>query len=103
MIRTIAIAAMMGGLMAVPVATPTQAATMGANCLILPLLQADCRAAISEALGAHHAAVEAAVAAPKAAASKVAAADVPQLPHLLFWWTNCHRAAAGAGHLYDCD
>jgi hypothetical protein len=103
MIRIMAIAAMIGGFMAVPVATPTQAATMGANCLILPLLQADCRAAISEAISAHHAAVATAVAAPRAAAHKVAAADVPKLPHLLFWWTNCHRAEAGAKHLFDCD
>jgi hypothetical protein len=88
MIRTIALAAMMGGLMAVPVATPVQAASVGANCLILPLLQADCRAAINEVVSARHS----------------AALDARQGPRLAWWWAlNCHRAEAGAGHLYDCD
>jgi hypothetical protein len=87
MIKTLAVAALVGSMMTVPTIAPVQAATMGANCLILPLLQADCRAAISEMVSATHA----------------AAMDAKKGPRFAWWWAvDCTRAPAGAGHLYDC-
>ena len=88
MIKILAAAALVGSLMTVPTVAPVQAAAMGANCLILPLLQADCRAAISEMVSAKH----------------VAALASNPGPKVHWWWAvDCKRAPAGSGHLFDCE
>jgi hypothetical protein len=87
MIKTLAVAALVGSLMSIPVAVAPAQAKMGANCLIFPLLQADCRAEIHDIVAAHHAAV----------------VDPAQGPRFAWWWAvNCTRAADGSGHLLDC-
>lgn len=82
------------GTLTVPAAlvpTAASAATIPAKCVVLPLLQKDCRAAISEAAGdirdAAGAAAEAAIAAP-------AKASVPV-------WT-CERTKGGKA-LFSCS
>ncbi len=69
-------------------ATPMAAAKVTTQCFFLPLLP-DC-------LSAWKAETDAVVA--KVAAAPKAAVTVPKLPAL----PDCTKAAAGAGHLYDC-
>jgi hypothetical protein len=90
--KTIAVAALAAAAFAAP-ALPVQAASdVPSHCLILPLLKADCRAAISDA-------VESGTV--KVASASVATAEVSWPVPL--WWKNCTRAPAGSGHLYDCE
>ena len=86
--KTIAVVALVAAAFAAPV-LPVQAApaASNANCLVLPLLQADCRAEMREHAASHHAAVK--------ASAKAHKWPVPTL------W-NCERAPAGSGHLLDC-
>ena len=87
MIKTIAAAALVGSLMSIPVAVAPAQAKMGANCLILPLLQADCRAEI-------HAIV---------AERNPVVVDKAQGPRFLWWWAlDCERTPKGSKYLLDC-
>ncbi|MHB1111491.1 MAG: hypothetical protein ACYCZU_14390, partial [Devosia sp.] len=72
------------------------ASSYPAKCLILPLLQADCRAAISDTID-HAGDATATVASAGASAAKEAAVAWP----VPVWW-DCEPAPAGSGHLYDC-
>ena len=90
--KTIALAALLAtAAIAAPV-LPVQAAPASdhAKCLVLPLLQADCREAIREHAGEHHAAVKAHVEGHKV-----------HWPAPLWW--NCEPAPAGSGHMLDCE
>lgn len=85
--KTIAVAALVAATFAAAPVIPAQAASYPAHCLVLPLLQADCRAVIRENIG------ETAAAARSAA--KVRKIELPVIG-------GCERAPAGSGHLYDC-
>jgi hypothetical protein len=89
--KSIAVAALLAVAFAAPtVSVQAAPASDHAHCLVLPLLQADCREAIREHANAHHAAVKARV---EARTVKAPA------PH---WW-RCERAPAGSGYLLSCD
>ena len=94
--KTIAVAALLAAsFTAAPVIVPAQAASsFPAKCLILPLLQADCRAVISDNIKDVGDATATVASSTKAAVESV---DWP----VPVWW-NCTRAPAGSGHLYDC-
>ncbi|MDP1731483.1 MAG: hypothetical protein Q8L54_09980 [Devosia sp.] len=97
--KTIAVAALFVASFAAP-ALPVQAASSyPAKCLVLPLLQSECRTVISnnisEAASATHAVASSSVSAARKAAGKI------KWPAPL--WLNCEPAPAGSGHLYDCD
>jgi hypothetical protein len=84
---------------------PVQAATFGANCLFFPLLQADCRDAISDAIQGTSAAVTAAAVTTSSAVTAEAPdfTDPKRGPRIAFWWAqSCTAAPAGSGHLLDC-
>ena len=90
--KTIALAALLAAAAIAAPTLPVQAAPASdnANCLVLPLLQADCREAIREHATAHHAAVKARVESRKV--------EWPA-PH----WYRCEPAPAGSGHMLDCE
>ena len=89
--KSIAVVALLAVAFAAPaVSVQAAPASENANCLVLPLLQADCREAIREHASAHHAAVKAHV---EARSIKAPA------PH---WW-RCERAPAGSGYLLSCE
>jgi hypothetical protein len=97
--KTIAVAALLAASFAAPV-IPTQAASSyPAKCLVLPLLQSDCRAVISDNLNDAASATRT-VATRSTSAARRAAGKV-EWPVPL--WTSCEPAPAGSGHLYDCD
>jgi len=98
--KTFAVAALLAAsFAAAPAVVPAQAAsTYPAKCLVLPLLQADCRAVISDNIND---ATDATVTVASATVSATKrAADAVSLP-VPMWW-NCESAPAGSGHLYDC-
>jgi hypothetical protein len=97
--KTIAVAALIAASFAAAPVLPVQAASSyPAKCLILPLLQADCVAVISDnvsdATGATVTVASATVSAAKDTADSI------KLPAPMWW--NCDPAPAGSGHLYDC-
>lgn len=97
--RTLAIAALVAASAAAPLVmtTPATAAPSAypANCLVLPLLQAECRAIWRDAWDGG---VDGeAVLVTTAATSTERAISWP----IPAWW-NCSVAAEGAGHLFDC-
>jgi len=97
--KTIAIAALLAASFAAP-SLPVQAASdYPLDCLILPLLKADCRAAISGTVESGTTTVAEVTVATAEVASDTASSVAWPVP---LWW-NCTRAAAGAGHLYDCE
>lgn len=98
--RTIAVAALLAAsFAAAPIVVPAQAASAyPSKCLILPLLQADCRAIISDHI--EDAADATVTVASSTAAGTKEAVDSVEWP-VPMWW-DCERAPAGSGHLYDC-
>ncbi len=92
--KLLVIAALAGTMFAMPTVS-VQAAPLPAKCLILPLLQADCRAAISDALGG-------AAEKTAAVAAKPATKAWTALPHPWLWWTHCEKADGGK-YLLTCD
>ena len=94
--KLIAVAALAAAAFAAP-ALPVQAASdVPSHCLVLPLLKADCRAAISDAVESGTMTVASATV---MTAEKAASADWP----VPMWWKSCTRAPSGSGHLYDCE
>jgi hypothetical protein len=94
--KIVAVAALAAAAFAVP-ALPVQAASdIPSHCLILPLLKADCRAAISDAVESGTITVASRTVATAERATSVTW-PVP------VWWANCTAAPAGSGHLYDCE
>lgn len=90
--KIIAIAALAAASFAAP-ALPVQAASdYPSTCLVLPLLKAECREIISDNIKAGRSSV---------AAATTTAAEAVDWPLPL--WTDCVRAPAGSGHLYDCE
>ena len=90
--KTIAVAALIAASFAAAPVVPAQAASSyPAHCLILPLLKADCRAAIKEDIND-------AAATTRSVASTTARKIEWTLPVI----GTCERAPAGSGHLYDC-
>jgi hypothetical protein len=98
--KTIAVAALLAATFAAaPVVVPAQAASSyPSKCLVLPLLQADCRAVISEN-------IEEATDATVSVASSTASATTRAVGEVKWpvpmWW-DCEPAPAGSGHMYDC-
>lgn len=92
--KIIAVAALVAAGFAVP-SLPVQAATAyPANCLVLPLLQADCRAIISENMGS-------AAAAATTVATAATNVKRPKVPGAA-WWT-CSPAPEGTKAILTCD
>ena len=93
--KTIAVAALMAAMFAMPVA-PVQAATVEEaldSCLILPLLKRECWEMAGDTVRA----------APRAAAAVASdAADAALDVKLPVRWWNCTAAEAGSGYLLDC-
>jgi len=94
--KLLVVAALAGTMFAVPTVS-VQAEPLPAKCLILPLLQADCRAAISDALGSAKAKTSAAV-----TASAGTNTDWMGAPHPWLWWTKCERTG-GTKPFLTCD
>ncbi len=89
--KLIAITALLAAGLAAPT-LPANAATMAKDgCLVLPLLRADCRAAIQEN-------VAKAVGTTKTATMTTAKAIKSPVP---MWW-GCEPAPAGSKFLYTC-
>lgn len=101
--KIIAVAALAAASFAVPTVPALAQSAYPAHCLILPLLQADCRAAISDALSmdAEPAPVVVAAAATTTVADAVDTATSIAWP-IPRWWT-CTPAAEGAKYLLECD
>jgi hypothetical protein len=94
--KLIAVAALAAAAFAAP-ALPVQAASdVPSHCLVLPLLKADCRAAISDAVESGTVTVASATV---VTVEEAASTDWP----VPVWWKHCAKAPAGSGHLYDCD
>jgi hypothetical protein len=93
--KIIAVAALVAAGFVAP-SLPVQAASAyPANCLVLPLLQAECRAIISEGVGS------AAAAATTVATATVSDVKRPKVPGGA-WWT-CAPAPEGTKAILDCD
>ena len=93
--KIIAVAALVAAGFAAP-SLPVQAASAyPANCLILPLLQAECRDIIRENVGS-----------ATSAATTVASATVSDVkrPKIVggAWWT-CERNPAGSKAIFSCE
>lgn len=93
--KIIAVAALVVAGFAAPTATVQAASAYPSNCLVLPLLQSECRDVIASNMGA------AAKATAKVATAT--AADVKR-PKVVggAWWT-CKAAPAGSKAMYSCD
>jgi hypothetical protein len=96
--KIIAVAALIVAGYAAPTVSVQAASAYPSNCLVLPLLQAECRELIksdvSKATGS------AAAATTTVASATVSTVESIKLP-VPMWW-NCTRAE-GSGHLYDCE
>ena len=97
MTKIIAVAALVAAGFAAPTTTVQAASAYPANCLVLPLLQAECREIIKENVGSTSAAVTAAA----TSATKVSDVTRPKVPGAA-WWT-CERAEAGSKALLSCS
>ncbi len=98
--KIIAVAALVAAGFATPAMTTTvqAASAYPANCLILPLLQAECREIIKDHMGsASHAASHAAA----SATAKVADVQRPKVPYAA-WWT-CEKAPEGTKAILTCS
>ena len=95
--KTLVIAALAGTFFAAAPIVTVQAAPIPAKCLFFPLLQADCRDPIADALGG------AADATADAAADVASASDKDWmgLPHPWFW-VGC-KSTGGTGPMFTCD
>lgn len=95
--KIIAVAALVAAGFAAPTMTTTAQAASAypANCLVLPLLQAECRTIWSERAGA------VAQAAAKASATAVADVKRPKVPYAA-WWT-CEKAPEGTKAILTCS
>jgi hypothetical protein len=89
--KLLVLAALAGGMFTAAPVTVAQAAPLPAKCLILPLLQADCRAAISDAIK---------IKAPDADTSAVWD-GVSRIPSPLYW-LRC-KPNTGTNPLFVCD
>ncbi len=96
--KIIAVAALVAAGFAAPTTTVQAASAYPANCLVLPLLQAECRAIWSENASAVGHSV-----ATAASATTAAVADVerPKVPGAA-WWT-CERAPEGTKAIWTCS
>ena len=93
--KIIAVAALVAAGFAAP-SLPVQAASAyPAKCLVLPLLQSECRDIISENVG------KASSAATTVASAAVSDVKRPKVPGAA-WWT-CEPAPAGTKALYVCE
>ena len=93
--KIIAATALAAAAFAAP-ALPVQASEVPSHCLVLPLLKAECRAAISDAVESGTVTVASTTVMTAERASSV---DWP----VPVWWASCSAAPAGSGHLYDCE
>lgn len=93
--KIIAVAALVAASFAAPIAPVQAASAYPANCLILPLLQSECREIIRENVGD---AVSATTAVASATVSEVKRPKVPGAA----WWT-CEPAPAGSKGILACE
>lgn len=93
MMKTLVVAALAGTFFAAAPIVTVQAAPIPAKCLFFPLLQADCRDAIADALGSAADATADVASAP----SK----DWMGLPHPWFW-LGC-ESTGGTNPMFTCD
>lgn len=95
--KIIAVAALVAAGFAAPATTVQAASAYPANCLVLPLLQSECREIIRENVGS----TSAAVASAARSTAKVSDVSRPKVPYAA-WWT-CERAPAGSKAILSCD
>lgn len=95
--KIIAVAALVAAGFAAPTTAVQAASAYPSNCLVLPLLQAECRDIWAD----HVAATSAAVASAAADAADVGDYTRPKVPYAA-WWT-CERAPDGTKAILTCD
>src|SRR5690606_38261990 len=95
--KIIAVAALVAAGFAAPTTAVQAASAYPANCLVLPLLQAECRDIIRDNIGS----TSTAVASATVAAASVADVNRPKVPYAA-WWT-CERAPDGTKAILTCD
>lgn len=92
--KIIAVAALVAAGFVAPTVQVQAASAYPANCLILPLLQSECRDIIRDN-------VSDAASAATTVAEAVVDADRPKVPGAA-WWT-CERAPEGTKAIYVCE
>jgi len=93
--KIIAVAALVAAGFAAPATTVQAASAYPANCLVLPLLQAECREIIRDNVGS------ASAAAATVASATVSDVDRPKVPGAA-WWT-CEPAPEGTKAILTCS